>query len=337
MWSGTGALGRLPAWIAEHAGDHRAVVIADATVAALHPDALPGIPRLTFPAGERSKQRDTWAVLTDQLLAAGHDRQTLVVAFGGGVATDLAGFVAATLLRGVPWIAVPTTTLAMIDASVGGKTGVDTAHGKNLVGAFHPPRAVFADPAMLATLPQSVFVAGLAEAVKHAAIASVENWGWLDAHAEAILAREGSALDRLLADAVALKADVVSADEHEQGRRAILNAGHTLGHALEHASGYALSHGHAVALGLLGEARLGERLGTTAAGTAARIETMLARLQLPTVAPILRREALLAALAHDKKNRAGLVRTVLLHDIGAVARPAGGGWTHPVPPEALLD
>jgi 3-dehydroquinate synthase len=213
---------------------------------------------------------------------------------------------------------------------------VDTPHGKNLIGAFHPPQAVFADPALLATLPDAPYHEGLAEAVKHAAIASPAHWEWIAANTRAILDRDPEALARLITDSVAIKADVVATDERERGRRAILNAGHTWGHAIEHASDYQLPHGHAVAIGLIREARLGEALGITENGTAERLADLLARLQLPTEAPIpLSRERIAAALGHDKKNARGEVRTVLLKRIGEVARTRQGDWTHPVSGDAF--
>jgi 3-dehydroquinate synthase len=323
-------------WLDENAAGLRPVIIADATVSDLHPGMLPGVPRITFPAGEHSKSRETWGALSDRLLASGHDRHTLVIALGGGVATDLAGFVAATLLRGVPWLAVPSTTLSMLDASIGGKTGVDTPLGKNLIGAFHPPRAVFADPELLGTLPDAPFLEGLAEAVKHAAVASAAHWEWLARHADSILAREPQALATLIADSVAIKAEIVAGDEREEGRRAILNAGHTWGHAVEHASDYQLPHGHAVAIGLVREARLGESRGVTEPGTADRLAALLGRLHLPTELPIpLSRERIAGALGHDKKNVHGEVRTVLLRKVGEVARTRDGRWTHPVSADAF--
>lgn len=337
MRTGTGAADTIEEWIGAHAAGLRPVVIADATVAALYPDLLRAIPRIVFPSGEAFKSREQWAALTDLLLDAGHDRRTLIIAFGGGVTTDLAGFVAATFLRGVAWIAVPTTTLAMIDASVGGKTGVDTRHGKNLVGAFHQPRAVFADPAFLATLPREHLTHGLAEAVKHAAIASLPHWERLEREAEHLLARDLATLEAVIAESVAIKADVVRRDERESGLRAILNFGHTVGHALEHASDYRLPHGAAVALGLIGEARVGEFLGITASGTVDRIAALLSRLELPVTMPILvDHDRIAKAARQDKKNTDGQVRTVLLSRLGEVARTPEGGWTHPVDLDTLL-
>jgi 3-dehydroquinate synthase len=317
-------------------GPARTAVISDATVAALHPAPLPHALSLTFPAGESHKTREEWTRLTDALLSAGLGRDALVVAVGGGVTTDLGGFVAATYLRGIPWIAVPTTTLAMLDAAVGGKTGVDTALGKNLVGAFHPPVAVIADPVLLTTLPERTYREGLAEAVKHAAITGDAEMAWLTEHATAILAREPATVSALVERNVAIKAAVVSDDEREGGRRAVLNAGHTVAHALEHAHGLALAHGEAVAIGLVLEARAGEQLGITAPGTADQLAALLQQLGLPTSPPqdtdrLVAREA----LARDKKNRGGQVRATMLARIGQVARD-GTQWTVAVEAEALV-
>jgi 3-dehydroquinate synthase len=323
-----GASSDLASYAALAAPDHRPVAIIDANVARLYPDLLPSVARLIVPAGEAHKSRDSWAALTDHLLEMECDRQTLIIAIGGGVTTDLAGFVAATFLRGVPWIAVPTTTLGMCDAAIGGKTGVDTASGKNLVGAFHQPRAVIADPNFLATLPDAVYRDGLAESVKHAAIFDEDDFAWLDAQVDAILARDPEVLAELVAASCQIKATMVTEDEHESGIRAILNAGHTIGHALEHASDYLIGHGQAVAFGLIEEAVIGESMGVTATGTAEALGTLLAKFGFDTtMPPSVDESRYRAALRSDKKNRNGKVRAVLLRRIGAVARQQDGSWT----------
>ncbi len=326
----------LEAPIGIHAPGRRIVMISDETVGQLYPDVLPEALHLTFPAGERHKTRETWSALTDALLAADIDRHAVIIGFGGGVTTDLAGFVAATYLRGVPWIAVPTTTLAMCDAAIGGKTGVDTAHGKNLVGAFHQPNAVIIDPVLLGTLPDVHFVGGLAEAVKHAAIMDSEHWKWLQGHSAAIRDRDPEIVQELLMRSSALKAAVVSGDEREQGRRAILNAGHTIAHALEQVSHYAIPHGDAVSIGLVGEARIGELLGVTRAGTADQLAHLLTAFSLPILIPDgMDRSAVIAAMAHDKKREHGEVRMALLAEIGRVHGSDETGWTTKVPHEAI--
>ncbi|MGH7594194.1 MAG: 3-dehydroquinate synthase [Gemmatimonadales bacterium] len=313
----------------------RAAVIADQAVVAALGSPLPAATLLTFPSGEVSKSRAMWIELTDRLLDAKFDRHTVIVAFGGGVATDLAGFVAATYLRGVPWIAVPTTTLAMLDAAIGGKTGVDTAAGKNLVGAFHPPSAVLSDPVALATLPHRQYRAGLAEAVKHAAALDGDYGQWLLAHAPQIAARETGTLETLIRRSAELKADVVMADEREADRRAVLNAGHTVAHALERATDYAIPHGEAVAIGLVVETRLAELLGIAQRGTANEIAALLTRLGLPAAAPVgLDRDRIVQALGTDKKNRGGVVHAALIASFGNMA-PNGDSWTHSLDPDAV--
>ncbi len=291
---------------------------------------------LTFPAGEPSKTRDTWSRLTDALLDQGFGRDSGIVSVGGGVTGDLAGFVAATFLRGVPWLQVPTTLLAMVDAAVGGKTGVDTPGGKNLVGAFHQPAAILMDPTVLATLPATELRNGLAEAVKHAAILDAVHFAWLGGAMRTVLARDPRAIQSLLKRNVTLKAEVVQRDEQEQGRRAILNAGHTIGHALESASGFSLSHGEGVAIGLIVEAQIGERLGVTERGTVGEISSLLESMELPVRVPRgLAPDAIMAAVRNDKKNRMSAVRLVLLARVGVVHGSDRGGWTVAVP-EALL-
>jgi 3-dehydroquinate synthase len=259
------------------------------------------------------------------LLADRWGRDLVILALGGGVVTDLAGFVAATYLRGVPWVALPTTLLGMVDAAIGGKTGVNTPAGKNLVGAFHRPLAVVADLRTLTTLPDEVLRAGLAEMVKHAALA---DRGLLDAlagSAPAFASRDLAIIEPLVARAAAIKAAVVARDEHEAGLRQVLNFGHTVGHALEAASGLALPHGQAVAIGMVVEARAACRAGRFPPGDLARLVDVLERLGLPTRAPgPLRLEALRSAFAVDKKNRGGEVRFSIPRALGDVGDGADG-------------
>ena len=332
-----GALARAAAWVREACPAASYALISDSNVAERYASPLAAALRqagapvisLTVPAGEESKSRPRWAELTDGMLAEGIGRDGAVVGVGGGVVGDLSGFVAATFMRGIPHIQIPTSLLAMIDASVGGKTGVDTPAGKNLVGAFHPPRGVLIDPEALLTLEDRHLRAGLAEAVKHGAIADSEYLDGISRDTPRLLAREADRLARLVERSVRLKAEVVSADEHEAGRRRILNFGHTLAHAVEHVSRFRVLHGEAVAMGLVAEARIGERLGVTEVGAAERLAQVLAQLGLPTElegAP----DALLAATAIDKKARGGRVEYVLLRRVGEVARSGAGEWSVPV-------
>ena len=289
----------------------------------------------TVPAGEASKTREQWAALTDWLLSAGAGRDTVVVALGGGVVGDLAGFVAATYLRGVPVIQVPTSLLAMVDASIGGKTGVDTVHGKNLVGAFHQPAAVIADPVSLSTLPAPHIRAGIAEVIKHGAISDPALFHRAASWGATVHASQGAAFDwsgeqtlEVIAQSVMTKATVVTTDPLEKGRRAILNAGHTVAHALERESNYALLHGEAVAIGLVVEAALGEAAGITAPGTADALRSALGGSGLPTLLPGgAKPDQLIDAMRVDKKSRGGNLAFALLASIG---RPAGSdatGWS----------
>jgi 3-dehydroquinate synthase len=326
-----GALARLETLVAEHLAGARTAMIADASVFALLQGRRLGREpwtgtALTFPPGEASKTREQWARLTDRLLEQGLRRDGAIVALGGGVAGDLAGFVAATYMRGLPCLQVPTSLLAMLDASVGGKTGVDTPQGKNLIGAFHPPAAVVADPRVLATLPGRDFRGGLAEAVKHGLIADAAYFEWMESDAPALLERDEPALTRLVRRSVEIKAEVVSGDEREAGRRAILNAGHTVAHALEQATGYGLPHGEAVALGLVAECALAEELGLAPRGLGARVAALLARLGLPVRLPQpIAWDRLLGAMGSDKKNRGAGIRFALPRGLGAM--DPGDRWT----------
>ena len=318
-------------------------VVSDETVAPLHAEGVAtGLAEagrrgdlVTFPAGEAEKTRDRWAAVTDTLLARGLGRDAGIVAVGGGVVGDLAGFVAATYMRGIPVLQIPTSLLAMIDASVGGKTAVDTPAGKNLVGAFHPPAAVVVDPEVIGTLPEVERRWGLAEAVKHGAILD-EGYGEdTAAAARALLDGEPGAILQLVRRSVELKARVVSEDERETGLREILNFGHTVGHALEHASDFRIAHGAGVAMGMVWEASLGERMGVTEAGTAATIAGWLSALGLPTQPEPVDPVAFAAGLGVDKKARDGTPRVVLLARCGQVAPAPDGGWAHRVPSELV--
>lgn len=319
-------------------------LISDSQVAKLYGEAIAKqvsgaggrVELLTFPAGEWNKTRETWAALSDRMLAARLGRDCAVIALGGGVVNDVAGFVAATYLRGVPLVQVPTSLLAMIDSSIGGKTGVDVPAGKNLLGAFHQPRVVVADPDLLGSLASVQLAAGLAEAVKHGIVADAEYFAFLEAEYAAIFAKHAPALERLVRRSVEIKAGVVAQDEREQGRRAILNFGHTVGHAIEATSNYEVLHGEAVAIGMVYEGRLAESLGIAAGGTVQRITGVLERLHLPTERPAGSQvDDLIAAMRADKKVRAGEIRFALPTTIGSAHGSDGTGWTVAVPEDAI--
>lgn len=323
---GGGLLAELPLLAERHLSGRRLVVITDRNVARALDSPLP-VPTLVVAPGERSKSRRRWADLSDKLLSLGYGRDSGIVALGGGVVGDLAGFVAATYLRGIPWLQVPTSLLAMVDASVGGKTGVDTAHGKNLIGAFHPPVAVVADPRALRTLPEANYRAGLAEVVKHGIIADEAYLKWVERETAAILGRDEATLVRLVHRSVELKGAIVERDEQEHGERATLNAGHTVAHAIEAVSGYAVPHGEAVAIGLVAEAALAAELGLAAPELTERIRAINDALGLPVRLPEdFLVDDLLDAMSHDKKNRDGAIRFALPEAAGRMARD-GERWT----------
>ncbi|MCA9668930.1 MAG: 3-dehydroquinate synthase [Myxococcales bacterium] len=285
---------------------------------------------LSFEAGEASKVRATKRYLEDQLLARAFERSCCLVAVGGGVTTDLVGFVAATLLRGVAHINVATSLLAQIDAAIGGKCGVNTPHGKNLIGAFHSPVAVLLDLAALDSLPAAELSNGWAEGVKHAVLGDKELFDEIE---QAVIERPDGALPLeptlgQLSRMVAIKADIVARDEHERGRRQVLNFGHTVAHALETASGHRVAHGQAVAIGMLVEAELARATYGFPEEEIARLRRVLARLGLPTTSP-LSFSALRPHLRHDKKNRGGRVQCALPLRIGTIDQQAGR-WTTPL-------
>jgi 3-dehydroquinate synthase len=336
---GAGALDGLATRVRQAAPAERYALIVPGDIVGLHGarvlsqlrDGGLVVDMLEFAAGEAHKTRAVWASLTDRMLELGLGRDSAVIALGGGVAGDLAGFVAATYMRGIPVVQVPTTLLAMIDAAVGGKTGVDTEAGKNLVGSFHPPRLVIADPLVLRTLSPDELRGGLAEAVKHGAILDADYFAWIAGNAAAILELDAPVLEELVSRSVRIKADVVMEDPLEAGRRAVLNFGHTVAHALELQAGYRLRHGYAVALGMLAEAAAGEGCGVTEGGTMERIAETLHRCELPTSHDIGSVDGLLSIMRLDKKARRTRPRLALLERIGVCARDPAGSWTFEVP------
>ncbi len=316
----------------------QAVIIGDDNTAALFGDAVqqalpapgPSVLRLSFAAGELHKTRETKARLEDAMLDAGIERGACVIGVGGGIALDMAGFVAATFLRGIPVIHVATSLLAQVDASVGGKTAVNTPHGKNLIGAFHAPSAVLLATGALASLPPEEYRNGLAEVVKMAVIGDA----LLFATLEQIAREPGAALPQSSIErCVQLKADVVGADEHESGLRQILNFGHTIAHAVESGSAHSVAHGSAVAFGMLVEARAAESLVGLPAEQRARIDRVVDGLGLAAFDPP-PFDRVAPLLGSDKKTRDGLVRCALPVRLG-VMDEADGQYARPVSIETL--
>lgn len=325
---GPGALEQLdglwrPSW-------RQAALIGDAQVMELYGDAVarrlaPLVDLLelqSFPPGEASKTRATKAALEDHLLTRGFTRQTCVVALGGGISLDLAGFVAATYMRGVPTVNIPTSLLAQVDAAVGGKTGLNTPLGKNLIGAFHHPSAVLIDGELLATLPQEQWRCGLAEAVKSAFIADPDLFGWLEQNAAA-LQRPGSVDPHLITRCVEIKAAIVQSDERETGRRRVLNFGHTVGHALEMALHHQISHGEAVALGMAVEVRLARALCGCPEEDQRRLTRLLVELGLDLRLPDLHLDQLSPFLDLDKKRTGSAMIMALPRCLGNMAEGSG--------------
>ncbi len=283
----------LTGFLREHHRTHRIYVISDELVADLYGPTLrdhlrshPGFQEvLTFPAGEASKSRQQKDRLEDRLLSARAGRDSLLIAMGGGVTGDLVGYVAATLHRGVPLVHLPTSLLAQVDSSIGGKVGINHPAGKNLIGAFYQPRAIFCDANFLRTLPAEEFLNGMAEVIKYAAILDDELWEWLDVHSEALLNRDTALVQKVIARCAALKIAVVEADEKESGYRSILNFGHTVGHAIEQLSGYRIKHGFAIAAGMRVAARLSHRRLGYPAERLKRLDDTLAGYHLNRVNP----------------------------------------------------
>lgn len=321
------------ALLAQHVRGRHVLLLSDSSVAPLYlagvksalldarPDLLIG--EMVLPAGEASKTLANFGAAITALASLGATRDACVMALGGGVAGDLAGFAAACWMRGVDCVQLPTSLLAMVDSSVGGKTAVDIPEGKNLVGAFHPPRAVIADTAALRTLPPRELRAGLAEVIKYGAIGDPLFFRWLQAEHAALLAGDDAALAQAIARSCEHKAEIVARDPLEKGERALLNLGHTFGHAIETEQGYGapgndnLNHGEAVAVGMVLAARLSARLGMSSEADTDQLRDLLLRYELPVEIPAgLAPDALLARMRLDKKSLAGRLRLVLWRGIG---------------------
>jgi 3-dehydroquinate synthase len=305
--------------LAAHVGGPDCLVVTNETVEPLYLEALVAdlqgkqVSAISLPDGEAYKTLETVEDILDTLVEHGANRDTTLVALGGGVVGDITGFAAACYMRGVDFVQVPTTLLAQVDSSVGGKTGVNHASGKNLIGAFHQPRAVLIDTDTLKTLPDREFRAGLAEVIKYGAIVDADFFAWLEGNIDALLAREAAALAVAIRRSCELKAEIVAEDERESGRRAILNFGHTFGHAIERCQGYGeWLHGEAVAAGMVMAARLGG--GDRAA--ADRLEGLLGRAGLPIQPPGVAPADMLAAMGMDKKVQGKRLRFVLLRELG---------------------
>jgi shikimate kinase / 3-dehydroquinate synthase len=284
------------------------------------------VTRISVKDGEEAKSWPSLDRIFDALLKARLGRDGLIVALGGGVVGDVAGFAAAVYQRGIDFIQVPTTLLAQVDSSVGGKTAINHALGKNMVGAFHQPRAVIADVATLDSLPDRELRAGLAEVIKHGLALDEPFTRWLEGNIEKLLARDRAALTYAVRRSCELKAAIVGADERESGERALLNFGHTFGHAIESGAGYGTwLHGEAVAAGMVMASELSQRLGTLQKGDVARIRELIRRAGLPVAGPALAPERMLELMAVDKKAAQGKVRFILLEGIGRAALRADPG------------
>ncbi len=311
--------------LSPHLSGKRAAIVTNTTVAPLYLEKLQrtlgtigieSVP-IVLQDGEKYKTSDTLNQIYDALLANRCERKTPLIALGGGVIGDMTGFAAATYLRGVPFIQIPTTLLSQVDSSVGGKTGINHPLGKNMIGAFYQPKLVLADIETLNTLPDNELSAGLAEVIKYGLIRDLPFLEWLEQNMERLLARDRNALQYAVLRSCENKAQVVAADERESGERALLNLGHTFGHAIETGMGYGTwLHGEAVAAGTVMAAQLSRRLGWLSETDVARVRALIERARLPVVSPDLGMEKYLEYMGHDKKVEGGRLRFVLLRQLG---------------------
>jgi 3-dehydroquinate synthase len=321
---GAGLLARADL-ITPHLPQKRAGIVTNETIAPLYLDKLKqtlasaGVETfcIVLPDGEKHKNWETLNRVYDALIEQRAERKTTLIALGGGVVGDITGFAAATYQRGVPFIQVPTTLLAQVDSAVGGKTGVNHARGKNMIGAFYQPKLVLADTSTLDSLPAREFSAGLAEVIKYGLIRDLPFFEWLEANMEKVMARERDALTHVIYQSCRNKAEVVAEDEKETGVRAILNLGHTFGHAIETGTGYGTwLHGEAVAMGIMLAAELSRHLGNVSAQDCGRVRSLFSRARLPIEAPDLGIENYVRLMVRDKKVESGSIRFVLLRGLG---------------------
>lgn len=323
---GAGILGEAGAELARLKVGRKVALVTDPSILSLHGDAVSrslahagfDVTPVLLPEGERAKTLEVAASTWDRFLEAGLDRGSTVVALGGGAVGDLAGFAAATYMRGVNFVQMPTTLLAQVDASIGGKTAIDHPRAKNLIGAFHQPRLVISDTAALLTLPEREYRSGMAEVIKHGIVLDAAYFADVERAAAALRAREPAALERIVAGSCRLKASVVERDEQEAELRHVLNYGHTIGHAIEAITGYQrFAHGEAVSLGIAAEAGIAERLGVAKPGLRARQLAVLHALGLPVRGVGEPPERVIEALSRDKKSKDGRVPFILSPEIGA--------------------
>ncbi|OZB35830.1 MAG: 3-dehydroquinate synthase [Halothiobacillus sp. 14-56-357] len=329
-----------PELLARHIPGDSVVVVSNTTVAPLYADALINglsefkkVEQIVLPDGEQYKSLEVLSTIFDALVDARCDRQTTLIALGGGVIGDITGFAAASYQRGVPFIQIPTTLLSQVDSSVGGKTGVNHPRAKNMVGAFYQPRCVIADIRTLDTLPDRELSAGLAEIIKYGLLWDVDFLDWIEANMTKLRARDEAALKHAITRSCAIKADIVNQDEREGGLRALLNLGHTFGHAIEAGMGYGnWLHGEAVGAGMCMAADLSHRLEWISAADLARVYRIVAAAGLPTQSPSeLSVETIRSLMDSDKKVQAGRLRLVLMHGLGSAL------VTDKAPEEALMD
>ena len=344
IFIGAELLLKLEEFLASHFPKSQLVIITDHQVEKMYGTVLAEallqrghqVLLLAFQAGEKFKTAKTKAQLEEQMLQYHCGRDTVILALGGGVVGDVAGFVAATYLRGVPYVQLPTTLLAMLDSSVGGKTGINTSHGKNLIGAYWQPSAVIDDLNFLKTLSQKQFTSGFVEAVKMFLTSDRKQFLRVQEQLERVLARDALLLEEIISAAVSIKMGVVERDEKEAGERMILNFGHTIGHALEKVSRYKIMHGYAVALGILVEMKISELLGICSAEDYSVVQKFFAHLKItPALLAKMDPLQILEATRHDKKRDADMVRYILLSKIGEIDRTKGA-VVHFVPDAIVL-
>lgn len=338
-----GLLNALPAWIKHHHDAHRLVIITDEMVAKYYACALLAalqqlaldVELIAFPAGEKAKNYQTKEYIEGKMLSLGFGRDTLILALGGGVVGDMAGFVAATYMRGIPYLQIPTTLLAMVDSSIGGKTGIDTVHGKNLIGAFWQPQAVLIDTHCLQTLSAHQVTNGLIEAIKLFMISDATYFQTLQNDLDEIMLVNNDKIYQVIKAAVRIKAAIVTRDERDQQQREILNFGHTIGHALEQLSNYTLLHGQAVALGILVEAKLSVLLGLLNHDDYWIIQAFFLRLTITTrELKQFNVDDIITATKTDKKCKARHPHYILLEKLGRVYQK-DNHYSHPVPDEIV--